>query len=84
MNGDVSDIQQHYNEDPVQEHERLSRHQLENAALGWTQLAREFVADIRGEGFSGYQTARDGWIFQEVVEAVRAGQGWTSIPQALA
>jgi S-adenosylmethionine-dependent methyltransferase len=29
MNDDVSDIQQHYNEDPVQEYERLSRHQLE-------------------------------------------------------
>jgi predicted dehydrogenase len=56
----------------------------DNTQRNWTQLAREFVADIRGEGYSGYQTARDGWIFQEVVEAVRAGQGWTSIPQSLA
>jgi hypothetical protein len=41
----------------------------------WTQLAREFVADIRGEGYSGYQTLCDGWIFQQVIEAIRAGQG---------
>jgi hypothetical protein len=42
------------------------------------------VADIRGEGYNGYQTARDGWIFQEVIKAIRARQGWTSVPQALA
>lgn len=29
MNDDVSDIQQHYNQDPTQEHARLIRHQLE-------------------------------------------------------
>lgn len=49
----------------------------------WTQLAGEFVADIRGEGYSGYQTFKDGWIFQEVIAAVRAGQGWTEMPADL-
>lgn len=52
----------------------------DNTQRNWTQLAREFVADIRGEGDSGYQTARDGWIFQEVIEAIRSGQGWTPVP----
>jgi hypothetical protein len=46
----------------------------------WTQLAREFVADIRGEGDAGYLTFREGWLFQEVIDAVRVGTGWTSIP----
>lgn len=56
----------------------------DNTQRNWTQLAREFVADIRGEGDSGYQTARDGWIFQEVIEAIRSGQGWSVIAQELA
>jgi predicted dehydrogenase len=47
----------------------------------WTQLAREFVADIMGLGYSGYQTFRDGWVFQEVIDAVRSGGGWTRIDQ---
>lgn len=46
----------------------------------WTQLAREFVADIRGEGNSGYQTFKDGWIFQKTIDAVRAGCGWVDMP----
>lgn len=45
----------------------------------WTILAQEFVTDIRGEGNSEYQTFKDGWIYQEVIEAVRAGNGWTDI-----
>jgi predicted dehydrogenase len=47
----------------------------------WTQLAREFVADIRGQGYSGYQTFRDGWIYQDVVDAVRAASGWHDVPR---
>ena len=45
----------------------------------WTQLAREFVADIRGEGDTGYLTFRDGWLYQEIIDAVRASSGWTPI-----
>ena len=46
----------------------------------WTQLAREFVADIRGEGYSGYQTFKDGWIFQEAIDAIRRADGRTEMP----
>lgn len=42
----------------------------------WTQLAREFIADIRGEGNSGYQTFKDGWVYQEVVDFIRNSDGW--------
>jgi predicted dehydrogenase len=47
----------------------------------WTQLAREFVADIRGEGSADYQTFRDGWLFQEMIEAVRSRSGWFTVPE---
>jgi predicted dehydrogenase len=50
----------------------------------WTQLAREFVVDIRDEGYSGYQTVRDGWIFQEVIESIRASTGWAAVQKDLA
>lgn len=43
----------------------------------WNILAQAFVADIRGEGSNGYQTFKDGWIYQEVIEAVRQSNGWT-------
>ena len=46
----------------------------------WTVLMSELVADIRGEGYCGYQTFRDGWIFQEAVDAVRRGDGWFAVP----
>ena len=42
----------------------------------WNQLAREFVADIRGQGDSGYQTFQDGWVYQEIIEFIREGDGW--------
>lgn len=47
----------------------------------WTQLAREFVRDIGGEGNAGYLTFREGWIFQEVIDIVRAGGGWAAVPR---
>ncbi|HVT72094.1 MAG TPA: Gfo/Idh/MocA family oxidoreductase [Lacunisphaera sp.] len=46
----------------------------------WTQLAREFVADLRGEGDSGYLKFREGWMFQAVIDAARQSSGWTAIP----
>ncbi len=49
----------------------------------WTQLAKEFTADILGNGYSGYQTFKDGWIFQEAIEAVRTDHDWRSIPQSV-
>ena len=46
----------------------------------WTQLAREFVADIRGEGDASYLKFRDGWMFQVVIDLVRRSSGWTTLP----
>lgn len=48
----------------------------------WTQLAREFVADVRGTGHAAYLTFRDGWQFQEVIEIAHSGRGWTALPDA--
>ncbi len=47
----------------------------------WTQMLREFVADINGEGYSGYLTFRDGWIHQTVIDMVRESAGWHQVPQ---
>jgi len=47
----------------------------------WTQLAREFTADLRGEGEASYLTFRDGWLFQEIIEGVRRGDGWFRTPE---
>ncbi len=45
----------------------------------WNKLARDFVDDIRGRGYSGYPTFRDGWIYQQVIDVARSGHGWTPI-----
>jgi predicted dehydrogenase len=42
----------------------------------WNQLAQEFVADICGDGDQGYQTFRDGWIYQEVIDFIRTNDDW--------
>ena len=46
----------------------------------WAALAREFLADIRGEPHQPYLTFYDGWRYQEVFDAVRSGSGWCQIP----
>jgi predicted dehydrogenase len=48
----------------------------------WNQLAHEFVAHVRGEGYQGYPTFRDGRITAEVMEIIRNGQGWTLMPES--
>lgn len=53
--------------------------ETDHSQRNWDQLAREFVADIQGQGYAGYQTFRDGWIFQEVIDVARSGRGWTEI-----
>ena len=45
----------------------------------WTQLACDLVDDIRGVETRDYLTFRDGWIYQEVIDVVRAAAGWTQI-----
>jgi len=47
----------------------------------WHQLMREFVADVRGEGYSGYPTFHDGWVANAIIDSVRSGQGWTTVPE---
>ena len=46
----------------------------------WTCLAKDFVADIRGESHRPYLTFRDGWRFQTAFDTIRSGVGWTAIP----
>lgn len=50
----------------------------------WTYLARLFVQDILGQGGSSYQTFREGWIYQEIIDAVRRSDGWFDVPENLA
>jgi len=45
----------------------------------WTQLAIEFVNDIQGKGYSGYQTFKEGWIYQEMIDHIRDGDGWLNV-----
>jgi predicted dehydrogenase len=42
----------------------------------WKELAREFVEDIEGNGASAYQTFKDGWIYQEIIEHIRNNNDW--------
>lgn len=46
----------------------------------WAALAREFVANIRGEPHRSYLTFRDGWRYQEAIDAIRSGRGWYDLP----
>jgi predicted dehydrogenase len=50
-----------------------------DAQRNWTALAREFVKDILGQEHDPYLTFRDGWMFQQVIDAVRARAGWQSV-----
>jgi len=47
----------------------------------WHQLMREFVADVRGEGYSGYPTFHDGWLANTIIDSVRSGQGWAALAE---
>jgi predicted dehydrogenase len=49
----------------------------------WNQFFREFAADVRGEGYAGYPTFRDGWAAVEIVDIARAQCGWTALPERL-
>lgn len=53
---------------------------VDDTQRNWTQLARDFVADIRGEGYRGYLTFKEGWLFQEIIDIARAAAGWTPLP----
>ena len=46
----------------------------------WCALLLDFVADIRGEPHQPYLTFRDGWRTMVAIDAIRAGSGWTPLP----
>ena len=70
-----------WTDEPVPERVFQNLPQIEDdLQRDWAALAREFVADIRGEPHSTYPTFRQGWINQEIIEVVRGGSGWRDIP----
>ena len=44
----------------------------------WNQLAVEFVNDIQGKTVPDYLTFHDGWIYQDIIDHVRARKNWTA------
>ena len=66
---------------PVPERLREAIPQLGDSALSkWAALARDFLADVRGEPHAPYLTFYDGWRYQEAIDAIRAGAGWRTVP----
>lgn len=54
--------------------------EAEDMQRNWEYLAQRFLADIAGGETEDYQTFYDGWIYQEVIDAVRAGaSGWSPV-----
>ena len=51
----------------------------DNVQNWWCALARDFVADVRGEPHRPYLTFRDGSRYQVAIDAVRAGT-WRELP----
>jgi predicted dehydrogenase len=47
----------------------------------WTHLACEFVKDIQGKSVASYQTFKDGWQYQEIVDIIRKNCLWTDVTQ---
>ena len=45
-------------------------------------MAREFVADIRNQGDSGYLTFVNGYRYQQIIEAVRGGAVYELVSSA--
>jgi predicted dehydrogenase len=54
--------------------------QVDDTQRNWNQLAREFVADLRGEKAPRYLTFRDGWIYQELIDTIRSNGCWVKAP----
>jgi len=54
--------------------------ETDHTQRNWNQLAREFVADIRGQPHPRYLTFRDGWIYQEVIDTIRSNKCWVTPP----
>ncbi|NIW49326.1 MAG: Gfo/Idh/MocA family oxidoreductase [Gammaproteobacteria bacterium] len=72
--------QRDWEELPVPNHITDSLPNIEDdTQRNWTQLAIEFVHDIQGKGYSGYQTFKEGWIYQEMIDHIRDGDGWLNV-----
>ena len=59
---------------------RLGPGQISNPYTWWAALVQDFLADIEGRSHDPYLTFHDGWRYQEVIDAVRSGEGWRKIP----
>jgi predicted dehydrogenase len=71
-----------WREMPVPEEITASLPQVENfVQRDWNQLCLEFVADIRGQGYRGYPTFRDGWVAAQIIDHVRSGSAWMPVLQ---
>jgi predicted dehydrogenase len=46
----------------------------------WNQFFREFLADVKGEGYAGYPTFHDGSTAAAVIEIAREGYDWKTLP----
>jgi predicted dehydrogenase len=57
---------------------------LRTLVIRWAALVRDFVADIQGTPHEPYPTFRDGWRYQEAIDAIRSGEGWHEVPAVLA
>jgi hypothetical protein len=42
----------------------------------WNQFFREFMADVNGEGYTGYPTFRDGYTAVAITDIARKGYDW--------
>jgi predicted dehydrogenase len=72
---------QEWREEPIPQEIIESLPEVEDIAQrNWNQLFREFVADVRGEGYMGYPTFREGWIDGEIIDIVRSGRTWAPLP----
>jgi len=47
---------------------------VDDTQRNWTVLMREFVADIRNEPYTAYQTFEEGWQYQQIIEQIRKNE----------
>jgi predicted dehydrogenase len=45
----------------------------------WNQFFREFVADVRSDGYAGYPTFHDGYTAAAVIDIARKGYDWETL-----
>ncbi|MEM8857103.1 MAG: Gfo/Idh/MocA family oxidoreductase [Chloroflexota bacterium] len=66
-----------WNEVPVPDHIMVDQPNIEDhTQRNWNILMRHFAADIRGEAHEPYQTFADGALYQQIIDHIRAGDGW--------